>query len=241
MQNFTEILASNWTDHFQCPVSTIERNGTTLLPNEQYAKQNLVVLWHIGQHSFAVCDPFCLARLNAIAATLPANTSLSGEHLRQILGANEIVSHDVGALHYLHPADLPALASLPPFSLRQLTLPDQAHMRALADNCTAEEVDEGYVEVDHEIAFGCFFDDQLVAAASGYRRTGFMDIGVLTHSGFRRLGLGKAVVHAICEWTIAKDIIAQYRCNIHNAGSLGVARALGFKYYYSSESITLAP
>ncbi len=240
MQNFTEILASNWIDHFQCPVSTIERSGTTLLPNNQYANQKLVVLWHIGRHSFVVCDPLCLTRLNAITATLPADTSLSGQHLRLSLGANEIVSHDIGAVHYLFPSDLPALASPHPFSLRQLALTDQEYMRILANNCTAEEVDEGYVEVDHEIAFGCFLDSQLVAAASGYRRTGFMDIGVLTHAGFRKLGLGKTVVRAICEWTIARDIIAQYRCNIHNTGSLGVARALGFKHYYSSESITLA-
>ena len=67
-----------------------------------------------------------------------------------------------------------------------------------------------------------------------------MDIGVLTHTKFRKLGLGKVVVGALSAWAIAHDIIAQYRCDIHNTGSLGIARALKFRHYFNSESVILA-
>ena len=42
MQDFEEIIINNWATRFQCSVSTIRQNGTTLLPDEKYANQNLV-------------------------------------------------------------------------------------------------------------------------------------------------------------------------------------------------------
>ena len=91
--------------------------------------------------------------------------------------------------------------------------------------------------MDHLIAFGCLAGGQLVAAASGYERAGFMDLGVLTHPAYRGQGLGKAVVGAICEWAIARNVIAQYRCNVLNIGSHGVARKLNLRLYFKQESI----
>jgi len=87
--------------------------------------------------------------------------------------------------------------------------------------------------------FGCFYDNELVSAASGYRMVGFMNLAVLTHTRFRKLGLGKVVVGALCKGAVVHNIIAQYRCNTHNTGSLGVARSLNFRHYFSSESIVI--
>ena len=128
----------------------------------------------------------------------------------------------------------------PPFTLRQLTPADAAAMALLHQACPPEDVDEGYVETDHEIAAGCFAGDRLVAAASGYIRAGFMDLGVLTHPAYRRLGLGKAAVAALCEWTLAREMISQYRCNVNNLGSHGVALGLNFRFYFRQESLWLA-
>ncbi len=240
MQTFKEMIINNWASRFQCTVRTIQQSGTTLLPDKKYSNQNMIILWHIGEHTFALFDPSCTALLNGVIVGLPINTSLSGDHLQRTLNVSSIVSCDVGAIHYLHPSDLPKFAPSHSFSLRQLELSDQEHLSALQNNCTSEEVDDGYVEIDHEKVFGCFYDNELVAAASGYHFAGFMDIGVLTHTKFRKLGLGKAVVGAVCEWAISQNIIAQYRCNTHNMGSLGVARSLKFQHYFDSESIELA-
>jgi len=49
---------------------------------------------------------------------------------------------------------------------------DSDLMQALHEANSPEDVDEGFVEVNHQIVFGCFAGKQLVAAASGYERTG---------------------------------------------------------------------
>ena len=233
---FEQTLHQNWADSFHCPRETIHEAGTTLLPMEKYAGDKLVIFWHIGAHSFAQLDPHYASQLTDLLTGLPVGTSLSGADLQRAWG-DAVKSIDLGLIHYLFPPDLPAFAPAPLFTLRQLTEADAAHMISLHDANTPEDVDEGYVEVTHEIAFGCFADGQLAAAASGYTRTGFMDIGVLVHPGFRHKGLGKAVVGAVCEWTIRTGVIAQYRHNVLNAGSGRVAKSLNFRQYFKSESI----
>ena len=234
-----ETILNNWARRFQCSVSTLKESGTILLPDEKYSQQKMIILWHIGKHTFALFDPSYTELLKDILARLPVNTSLSGDNIRQVLDANSIASHDIGLLHYLSPSDLPNLSTPHSFTVRELGLSDREYLAALHRNCTPEEVDDGYVEIDHEIVFGCFHDHELVAAASGYRMADFMDIGVLTHPKFRKSGLGKVVVAALCRWAIAHNFIAQYRCDVHNTGSLGVARSLKFRHYFSSESIGL--
>lgn len=240
-QGFEEIIINNWATRFQCSVSTIRQNGTTLLPDEKYANQNLVILWHIGKHSFALFDPSNATLLKDIISRLPDNTSLSGDNIQQALGVNAISSHEINLIHYLPPSDLPALVTPHSFHVRELAAPDQAYLSALRNNCSPREVSNGYVDLDHEIAFGCFQDNELVSAASGYRMAGFMNIAVLTHSNFRKLGLGRLVVGTLCKWAVAHNIIAQYRCNIHNTGSLGVARSLNFRPYFRSENLVISP
>jgi len=115
-------------------------------------------------------------------------------------------------------------------------------MQALHNACSPDEVDEGFVEVTHEIAFGCFCGETLAAAASGYTRTGFMDIGVLTHPAHRRHGLGRAVVGALADWSsAAAGAIPQYRCRGANLASRRVAESLNFRLYSQSEAVWLEP
>jgi hypothetical protein len=213
--------------------------GTTLIADEKYAGQNMIVLWRIGEHTFALFDPSQRDLLTGITSHLPPDTSLSGDQVKQACGLDAIASHDLDFIHYLPPSDLPALTVPPPFRLRELTPADEGYLSALHRSCTPAEVDDGYVEIDHEIVFGCFHEHELVSAASGYRMAGFMDIGVLTHSHFRKSGLARIVVGALCAWSIANNIIPQYRCNHDNTGSLGVARSLHFQPYFRSEVIII--
>ena len=239
MQDFEETIINNWAERFQCSASTMKQSGTTLLPDEKYANQHMIILWHIGIHTFALFDPSDTALLRDLIVRLPINTSLSGDNIQQVLGISAISSHDIDLIHYLPSSDLPNLATPHSFHVRELALSDQEYLSALHSNCTPEEVGNGYVDIDHEIMFGCFHDNELVSAASGYRMAGFINIAVLTHTKFRKLGLGKVVVGALCKWAVVHNIIAQYRCDIHNPGSLGIARSLNFRHYFSSESMRL--
>ena len=239
MKTFDETILENWARRFQCPVSTLHQYGVTLLPDEKYADQKTLVFWEIGKHTFAIFDPSCADLLREASAAIPADTPFSGAYLQKTLGPDAFTTHDIGLLNYLSPPDLPDFTPASPYSLRQLTLADEAYLSTLHQNCTPAEVDDGFVEIDHELVYGCFYEDQLVAAASGYRIADFMDIGVLTHLGFRKQGLGKAVVGALCQQSMAQNIIPMYRYNSDNLGSRGVAQSLNFRHYFYSEMIVL--
>ena len=93
-------------------------------------------------------------------------------------------------------------------------------LRKLKDRCQPGEVDDAYVEIDHEIACGCFEELRMVAAASGYRRNGFVDLGVLTDPSFRGRRLAPAMVAAFSRDAEAKNFIAMYRCDPTNRASM---------------------
>jgi GNAT superfamily N-acetyltransferase len=236
---FENSIYKNWTDHFERPVETAQQNGTTLLPESKYEGDKVIAIWHIGNHSFVQFDPAYSAPLNTLVNNLPANTSLTGDLIQSAWGSEPILSRDIGLTYYLYPSDLAQYSPTPPFLLRRLSEADVEAMSALHSANTPEDVDEGFVEVTHRVAFGCFLGEQLAAAASGYERTGFLDIGVLAHPEFRKKGLGKAVVGAICDWANQNNIIAQYRHNILNTSSQHVAKSLNFQMYFQSEGIFL--
>lgn len=235
---FEQTIYQNWTKYFGCPSEIADQIGTTLLPESKYDGDKIIALWYIGKHTFVQLDPQYFERLDQLVKELPGNTSLTGQHILAAWGKEEILSQDFGLVYYLFPPDLPNYLPPSPFQLRQLTEADAEFMSALHEANTPEDVDEGYVEVTHQIVFGCFFEEKLVAAASGYERTGFLDLGVLTHPDFRKKGLGKTVVGALCKWAEENQMIAQYRHNVANMNSQHVATSLNFKLYFKSEGIS---
>ena len=235
---FENTIYQNWTSYFGCSIEIVQQSGTTLSPESKYDGDKIIALWYIGKHTFAQFDPVYDSQLNELVKKLAANISLTGGHIQEAWGEESILSLDIGLTYYLFPPDLPDYIPSKPFIMRQLTEADAESMSVLHAANTPADVDESYVEVTHQIAFGCFLDKLLVAAASGYERTGFLDIGVLTHPEFRKKGLGKSVVGGLCDWANQHNIIAQYRHNITNTGSQNVARSLNFKIYFKSESIS---
>lgn len=236
---FEQLIYKNWTGYFGCPLDVAQLHGTTLLPESKYEGDKVIALWYIGKHTFVQLDPTYYERLEQLVQKLPTDRSLTGEHIESAWGKDAIQMQDVGLTYYLLPQELPSYQPAAPFLIRPLNEADADAMSKLHAANTPEDVDEGFVEVTHQAVFGCFMGEQLVAAASGYERTGFLDIGVLTHPSFRKQGLGKAVVGALCEWAAQNEMIAQYRHNILNIGSQQVARSLNFRMYFKSEGIFL--
>ena len=236
---FEKAVYKNWTDYFECPLETANTPGTTLRPESKLDESKLLDISYIGKHTFVRLDPAYHTQLDQLVNKLPFNTSLTGEHIQAAWEKDAVLSRDFGAMYYLFPPELPDYLPPKPYTLRQLSEDDEEAMSALHAANTPEEVDEGYVEVSHQIVFGCFHNGQLVSAASGYERTGFLDIGVLTHPGFRKKGLGKAVVGALCNWSIENGMIAQYRHDSTNISSQKVAASLNFRLYFKTEGFSL--
>jgi RimJ/RimL family protein N-acetyltransferase len=246
---FEQIIYKNWAARFDADVDApldadaLRRPATHLLPKEAYNDTRALHIWYIGRRAFVRLDPAYTDALREVLETLPPGAILTGDVLQATWGAERIERRAWSLAHYLYPPKFTPYQAASPFYVRQLTAEDAAAMAALKQACAPDDVETADIEVDHEIAFGCFVDEteapQLVAAASGYWFTGFMDIGVLTHPGFRRRGLGKAAVSALCEWCIAHDVIAQYRCDVDNVGSHNIAQGLNFTLYFKHESIWL--
>jgi GNAT superfamily N-acetyltransferase len=237
---FEARIYENWARHFGCRVSDMHRSGTILLPTIRYAGARGIHIWYIGQGSFVQMDPHYALEVAHILASLAGGTTLSGDDLQTAWGREAIDGRSAGLIYYLYPADLLLVVPVERFVLRRLAWEDTGYMQALYQASAGDEVSEAYVAVDHDIAFGCFAGDQLVAAGSAYQRAGFMDLSVLTHPGFRGLGLGRAVVAALCQWCIARALILQYRCDEEDNYSRSLAEGLGFALYFRQESLWLA-
>ena len=234
---FEQTIYHNWASHFGQAAEITSQPGTTLVSEEKYRGDKEIALWYIGKRTFAQYDPDLAEVVQRAVAQFPADKSLTADDLAASVGAEKIKARDRSLALYLYPDDLPAYAPPSPYIVRPLTLADAGALLGLKGHMTSAEVDEGYVEVDHQVALGCFAGEQMVAAASGYELAGFMDIGVLTHSAHRRKGLGKAVVGALCAWASENGYIAQYRHDVTNTGSAHVAQSLNFKVYAEEETL----
>lgn len=244
-EDFEQTILANWAQHFRCPVETLLTRGFTQVPASRYAGDRVVVLTHIAAHTFVEFDPAYTALMERLAGRVRQGETMTGVELVRVLGGDVFEGQDVTLMYYLYPPDLPELATPKGFTVRPLTAADAPAMTLLHDRCAPEEVDDGYVEVTHEAPFGCFdvrdgVDERLVAAATGYMRAGFVDIGVLTDPEYRLKGLGKLAVAALARWAIEQDRIAQYRANTTNAASHAVARSLKFRLYFHSEALWFA-
>ncbi len=237
---FDHAIYTNWAESLSCTVDHLKAPGTDLIPEEALAGSGAIHIRRIGRRAIARLDPALLEIARRALARLPGPAALEPAHLAPVLASRAIRKVEEGRLLYLFPPDFRPFNRPPDTKIRQLALDDAAALAALQEACTPEEVEMGEVSVEDEIGFGCFAGESLVAVATGFRLTGFMDIGVLTHPAYRRRGLGKAVVSALCAWCIAEPAIAQYRCDAANTGSYRIARALGFRNYFEEQSIYLA-
>lgn len=239
-ETFERTIYQNWTDSLGCAVESTQQPGIQLIPRDRFSGKGLLRFRTIGRHTYLEFDPQLAGIAEQASAARPAGASLRAQDLAAVLG-DALAERECCLFHYLYPPDLPACPLPAPYVLRPLTEADAGLMQALHDANPPEEVEAGFVEVDHPMAFGCLADGRLAAAASGFESDGFMDIGVLTHPAFRKRGLGRAVVAALCARSIELGYLPQYRCDANNLASVEVAHSLNFRLYVTEEEITLKP
>jgi len=236
---FDTAVYEKWADRYHCTIEDLKRPGTEIIPEEDFANSNAIHIWTIGKRAFARVDPAYEALARRALAAQPEGTALAADHVATAVIPHSIRKIEDNLLFYLHPAEFHPVLAGEEFVLRQLTQDDADALSALRAACPAAEVEEAEVSVEDEIGFGCFSGTQLVSIATGFRLTGFMDIGVLTHPDYRRQRLGKACVSALGRWCLDNDIIAQYRCRARNTGSRSIAEGLNFDLFFTQQSVLL--
>jgi RimJ/RimL family protein N-acetyltransferase len=237
--DFNRQVEALWAAHFGCAREDFGREGTTLLPRDRLQGGNVIHIIYIRKHALAEIDPALKEALASVLQGAGEKAVLSSELLLRTWGKERIGEVDAGLIFHLRPGELVRPAMDVQFTLRRLTGEDQSALEALRARCTEHEIDDAYVEIDHDLAWGCFRGEQLVAVGSAYPRNGFMDYGVLTDPELRGQGLARHVVSALADDTVERGLIPQYRCNRANKASRRVAEAAGFTLYYTTESVKL--
>lgn len=243
---FEERVYQIWAAYWGCDPPRFNEPGVTLRTRRNQSGSNGIHIWTLHKHAFVECDPSHEAQLRAALASRAGIVEpASARTISAAWPAEEIDALTVGLIFHLFPEDLPERHLPGGFALRRLTGADEEQLRRLEESTSPEEVSEAFVALDHEMACGVFqLRGQgevpvLVAAASAYEHSGFVDPGVLTHPDYRRRGFGSAALHALCQWAIRQERVLQYRCNQENAASRRLALRLGFTQFSTQESIWL--
>jgi len=238
--DFTRRVEALWAEHFGCSADDFDVAGTTLLPRQRLRGDNVLHMVYIRRRALAEIDPALEARTADVLRAPSDQTVLSSRLLKRAWGAHAISDVDAGLIFHLRPGELVRRPIHASCELRSLERADEPALQGLKHNCTGEEVEEAFVDLDHELAWGCFSAGRLVAAGSAYRRNGFMDYGVLTHPEFRGRELARHILAALVDDTVPLGLIPQYRCNRENQPSRRVAEAAGFRLLFATESVKLA-
>ncbi|MFX0117255.1 MAG: GNAT family N-acetyltransferase [Candidatus Hodarchaeota archaeon] len=233
-----ERIRKGWAEYFNCSPSDLDSPGTRIIPSRDFADSRMAIIWHIGKMAFVQIDPDFSESFSEFIEEIQDSMSISAADVCSSFCNWQITLDHTDYIYYLSPNEFVPFTPEREYIVRQLSMKDKNLLDTLHSACPFDEVDNAYVHIDHELAFGAFFEQTLVAAASVYDWRGITgDVGVLTHPGFRRKGLGKSVVSAICEREIANDRIVQYRAHVELISSWKIPEALGFKRYFKEETL----
>lgn len=238
---FADLVAATWCEHFGCTKRDLDRAGSVLIPRDHLAGSGAIHLTHMSARSFAELDPSLHADFGQALLVMARDQALTAGRIQGVVPPTRVLSVDHGLIFHLEPRLRVGHIPNPPFERRPLEGSDAPALLELFDACQPNEVDDAFVAVDHEIAFGIFEGKRLVAAGSGYRRNGFMDLGEITHPAYRGRRLAPAIVAALSQQAIIREITAQYRCDVTNTSSSRVAEVCGFTRFFDTESLHIAP
>jgi len=230
-----------WSSHFGCAPEELQRAGTTLVPRARLAGSGAIHIAHLRAHAFVEIDPALETELTGLLNRRGDEANLTAAVIMDSLPAERVRTSDRGFIFHLEADRLNVRAPAAPISMRALTGADQPALQSLFGRCEADEVDDAYVEVGHEVACGCFVGERMVACGSGYRRHGFMDLGVLTDPAFRGRRLAPAIVSDMARRATDLAAVCMYRCDQTNTASRRAAEVAGFTRCFITETVTLAP
>ncbi len=219
-------------DRFKLPADRFTTPGTTAYPDKPFEDSLEIYVTQIGERTLVRFDPALAGKLQ-----------LPGELDERAIDASELIAAQAEGLKiektgeglYLYFPEngfRPFSAPGDPETRLVDPIKEDEALQALYAASTEEDLDEAeiYVDKPDPVIFGTFIDGKMVAYSS-HRIWGenIADIGVLTHPDYRKRGLGKGVVSALCEWHFANDVLPMYRVGGENFGSQGVGLGLGFE------------
>ena len=159
-------------------------------------------------------------------------TIVSNPALAEDRGVTIINLGGAGVVAALSPATAARVLSRP--------IRNESQLRKALAAAPAQDLDDAYVELDHWAVFGAFRGEQLVCAASMYPwgDSDLGDLGVIALPAYRRQGLSRSVVRALCRHAYGHGLEPQYRCQLDNTASRALAASAGFTWFGNWETVS---
>ncbi|UYO99347.1 GNAT family N-acetyltransferase [Oceanotoga sp. DSM 15011] len=202
-----------------------EKNETGIFLNKDI-KDDTIFLIFLKNKSFIQCNSKIADIIKIKINT--ENENIRFERLKEIFRDAKIDNHD----YYFYSDGAHIKEVNEEFDYRLLTKKDLNILNDMKTYCTKEELEMGFVEIDHEGIMGCFDGEKLVSAGSYiYWGDRIGDIGILTHPEYRKRKIGRSVVSKMCDWGMMNNKIPLYRCNDLNIPSCRLANSLNLVNY----------
>lgn len=232
---FSPVVVQFW-DRLFAAGRTVAGDGVFCLvvDAQPYAQRQAAVLTTPDGHARMGLTPE-VAELIGLADPTDGETLTEAQARARLIRAG-ITLNGPDYLHYFSGEAKAALLAEPPHPLvRRLTSEDADLFAAFTAACSAPDLDEAYVELDHWQVFGVISGGVLAAAASAYPWEGsqIADVGVITHPEHRQNGHARAVVRHISRCLLELDHEPQYRCYHTNMISAAVASSAGMDRFGS--------
>ena len=196
-EQYNKILSS-FGLMFNCEISLFSQPGITIIRDR--SSDDRLHIWYVNKRVIIWSDKSLVEKFTRFAKFFGTTRTPEVQDFLEYYKDEGLTIDVTSSIHILDSKEFTPYHVKSEFLIKQLTEKDTNDLKELHDSCTFEDVDEAYVEIDHPIIMGAYFQEKLVAASSVTTYWGnFSDLGVLTHPDYRGLGLAKAVVSAACE------------------------------------------
>lgn len=230
MQQWNSAVDSYWDGLFDSGicVPTADEFSLVINPHLGTARRAMVMVANNGCTRSAVSP--CVASALGIASDgIPVSVSW----LRQALHAAGVEMHAPDVIYYVAADGVSATRSTTLVEVRPLAPDDAALFDGFMAQISPADQDDASVELGHWAAFGAFVESELLAVSSLYPWGGaaIADMGVLTMPRARGKGIARSLILAMIEYAGKHGYEAQYRCQLDNVASNGLAESLELAPY----------
>ncbi|WP_060875631.1 GNAT family N-acetyltransferase [Myroides odoratus] len=154
---------------------------------------------------------------------------------KRVLEKHHILLHGADYVFYFSAKEKNSMKNLVcSANIRALTKEDASYFAKFEASATAQDLDDAAVALDHWKVYGAFEGNQLVAVASMYpwdEGSLIGDMGVLTLPSYRGKGYAKKVIEMMSQSALAEGYEPQYRCQLDNSASVGLAKKLNLDLF----------
>ena len=242
--NMMQIINNYWAKTLSCDLYQIASPGISIVskPEPDLDQPGTIFIFK-GRYASVLNVPTSyIDYVVPVVKKIPRLIGVSGKRLMALIRSDHIsvrlrysyYDYYLPSSNFLlhHPGD--------GFSIRKLSQKDIGSLKTLLSRYQPEEITDLKISFDDPAVYGCFdnHSEELIAVASLSPVDGIIaEVRVLTDHSYRRKGIGKAVVSALCEWGLERDYVLRFQSQPGNESASALARGIGFVKCHTLESL----